>query len=132
MIESGVSRAYKLDILRGEHTEKDSYYMALYTSDADIGPQTERYTAKGEVRGTGYQAGGKSIELKVEPFAYGAAVVVGEQLWDFATITAQGAMIYNASKGNKVVAVMAFENEVSSVNGKFTVKSNTSQLIRII
>ena len=132
MIESGVCRTYKVDVLRGIHSEDDTYYMALYTDAANIGPQTERYSPNGEIVGSGYEQGGKKIDLRVVSDAYGAAITFDEQVWEIATIAANGSMIYNASKGNRAVAVMAFAEEVSSVNGKFTVKSDSGQLIRII
>lgn len=132
MIESGVCRTYKFDLLRGVHSEDDTYYMALYTDAAQIGPETERYSPQGEVRGSGYDAGGKKVALEVVRDTYGASLIFKEQVWEVATISAKGSMIYNASKNNRAVAVMGFEEEVSSVNGKFTVKSDSGQLIRII
>lgn len=132
MIESGICRAYKLDVLRGIHSVDDDYYMALYTSAANLSSETERYSPDGEASGPGYEAGGKQIELQVIPRSYGAAITIGTQVWETATIAASGCMIYNASKGNRAVAVMAFGEEVSSVNGKFTVESETGQLIRIV
>jgi hypothetical protein len=132
MIESGISRSYKTELLRGIHSENDEYYMALYTDSANIGPQTQRYSSDGEVAADGYEKGGKRVGLNVSALGYGAVLTLDEQVWENATITAGGSMIYNASKDGRAVAVMSFGENVSSVNGKFTVTPVSGQLIRIV
>lgn len=132
MIESGICRSYKVDLLRGLHSEDDAYYMALYDDTASIGPETKRYSSAGEVTGTGYDKGGKQIGLRVVPSEYGAAILLDDPVWETATIAANGCLIYNATKDNRAVAAFSFGDQVSSVNGKFTVELSSGQLIRIV
>ncbi len=132
MIENGVCRTYKADLLRGVHSEEDTYYIALYTDSASIGPETERYSSAGEVSGSGYEKGGKQIGLRVMSSDYGADIMLENPTWETATIAANGCLIYNATKGNRAVAVFSFGDEISSVNGKFTVELDSGQLIRIV
>jgi hypothetical protein len=42
--------------------------------------------------------------------------------WPDATITARGALIYNATQGNKAVGVLDFGQDISSFNPPFTVE----------
>jgi hypothetical protein len=132
MIESGICRSYKVDLLRGVHSEDDSYYMALYNDRADLGPTTEVYSSTGEATGNGYQKGGKKVDLRVLPSEYGAVILIDDLTWEAATIMANGCLVYNATKGNRAVAAFHFGKQVSSVNGQFTVELSSGQLIRIV
>lgn len=131
MIEHGMCRSYKNEILRGIHSDEDTYYLALYDGDANIGPQTQRYTSNGEVKGGGYRPGGKQVKLRVVPDEYGAAIWVENVVWETTSIAARGCLLYNATKGSRAVAVFSFGDEISSVNGNFTVVMDSGQLIRI-
>jgi VCBS repeat-containing protein len=55
--------------------------------------------------------------------------------WSTATITANGALIYNSTQSNKAVAVLAFGGDKTSTAGNFTVvfptADSTNAIIRI-
>ena len=55
--------------------------------------------------------------------------------WSAATITANGAMIYNSTQGNRTVCILAFGGDKTSTLGDFTIifptPNNTSAIIRI-
>lgn len=122
-IQSAVCTSFKAELLDGIHQAADEYRIALYTKTADLGPSTEEYTAVGEASGTGYTAGGKALS--------GRSVVVDSGVvyvdWDDVTwaaptrIVARGALIYNATRGNRAVAVLDFGGDVSSADGAYMV-----------
>jgi hypothetical protein len=132
-ITQGLAISYKAEILRGIHTDTDTYKIALYTSAADIGPQTTVYTATGEVVGQGYTAGGMTLTgfaVTIDG-SEGVLDFTNNPVWANATLTVRGAMIYNASKGNKVVGVFNYGTDKSCSDGDFTVNINALGVLRI-
>lgn len=137
MIASGLCSSAKLGFLTGVHQPGDVYRVALYTQAANIGPFTEEYTPDGEVRGSGYQAGG----LVLTGYQAGLDGIVAcvtwsnPAIWKNAEISAHGMMVYNASRGNQALCVVAFDKPVTSTNGNFKVDfpplSSTKALIWI-
>ncbi len=120
-IVGGTCLTAKRDFLLGVHAPNDTYKMALYGSMAMLSPMTEAYTSHGEVTGKGYTRGGNvltgyqcGIDEDVGILGWGDPVI-----WPDATITAQGGLIYNASKGNRALAVIDFEKSISSTDGPF-------------
>ncbi len=122
-ITAGIATAFKQALLGGTYDTADDLKIALYASTANLGPSTATYTATGEASGAGYTAGGKSLSGKVTGGA-GEAVWLdfADISWDSATITARGALIYNASKSNAAVAVLDFGADISSSGASFTVE----------
>lgn len=106
----------------------DTFKIALYSAAATLGPSTTTYTTTGEISGTGYTAGGATL-TNVEPSAGVTNAYWGFEnvSWADSTITARGALIYNASKGNKAVAVLDFGADISSSGTTFlvTMPNNT-------
>lgn len=83
--------------------------MALYTAAADLTEDTLVYTTSGEVTGTGYTAGGKTLTgVTVSKSGSVAYLDFADVTWDPATFTARAALIYNSSLGNLAVAVLDF------------------------
>jgi len=135
VIRAGVCWAFKVAAMNGLHQPEDDYRLALYASEADLGPETERYTAKGEATGLGYFARGKSLRGRKVVLDRGVAVLDFDDLtWEDASITAAGALLYNATKGGAALAVLILPEERESVNGPFTVRmpaaSKESALVR--
>ena len=128
--------SFKVECYNGVHafgtsvtratTTPDTFYMALYTSAASLGASTTVYTAVGEVSGTGYTAGGQAL-TNVAPVASGttACVSFDPVSWTSASFTARGALIYNATQGNKAVAVLDFGSD-KVCTGTFTVTFPTN------
>lgn len=113
----------KVDFLGGVHDlDTDTIKIALYTSAATLGATTTAYTTSNEVAGTGYTAGGNTLASPVIS-ADGTTGIVdfADTVWSTSTITARGALIYNASKSNKAIAVLDFGSDKSSSGGDFTV-----------
>jgi hypothetical protein len=131
-----LTTSFKQDVLLGVHDlETDTIKMALFLATADLGAATTVYTTTGETSGTGYTAGGKTLTgvtvLTADTTAY---VDFADPSWDPANFTARGALIYNASKSNKAIAVLDFGSDKTTTT-TFTVQmpanTATSALIRI-
>lgn len=131
-----LTTSFKQDILLGVHDlETDTIKMALYLATADLGAATTVYTTTGETSGTGYTAGGKTLtDVTVLTSDTTAYVDFADSVWDPASFTARGALIYNASKSNKAIAVLDFGSDKTTTT-TFTVQmpanTATSALIRI-
>jgi hypothetical protein len=134
--EQTLTTSFKQDILLGVHDlDTDTIKMALYLATADLGAATTVYTTSGETSGTGYTAGGKTLTgVTVLTSGTTAYVDFADPSWDPAVFTARGALIYNASKSNKAIAVLDFGSDKTATT-TFTVQmpanTATSALIRI-
>jgi hypothetical protein len=85
-----------------------TYKIALYTANANLNQSTLTYTTTGEVVGTGYTAGGKTLTV-IPPQVddYTAYLSFATVTWSPASFTVRGALIYNSTT-NAAVAVLDF------------------------
>lgn len=121
MIKTAVTNSAKREFLQGIHQPEDVYKLALYHEKAILDAATQEYTTAREITSGGYEAGGKILSGYSDAMDDGTAILSFKTLvWESASISARGAMIYNFSKGNKAVAVFNFGEEITSTNGKFT------------
>lgn len=131
--------SFKAELYEGVHNfTTDIFRIALYTSSADLGPNTTVYTTVGEVVGGGYTAGGKALTNATINTGYNTAYISFDTpiTWAGATFTARGALIYNVSKGNKAVAVYNFgmdmnAGEMNSFNVNLPADTAQEALIRM-
>jgi hypothetical protein len=142
-INQTTTTSFRVQLLQGVHNfDSDTFYIALYTGSADLGPDTTVYASTGEVSGSGYTAGGQALTVSVPPtYALNGAFIPTAYIsfanisWPSATFTTRGALIYNSSKGNKSVAVLDFGNDKTVSNATFTVQFPTadanSAIVRI-
>ena len=136
-ILSGMCIQAKRDFLMGVHRPEDKYKLALYSASAHLNPLTTTYTTEGEISGKGYERGGQLLAGYVCEID-GASAVLGWQtpVWQNATISAHGALIYNASKGNRALVVVEFGEEVKSTNGRYRLPmpplTAASALVRLL
>jgi hypothetical protein len=109
-ITQGLTTSFKLQLLEAVHDfTTDVFKIAIYTSDAVLGPDILIYTSVGEVTSAGYTAGGQVLTGVTVLSGSGVAYVNFNNLtWSNVTFTARGALIYNSTKGNKSVAVYNF------------------------
>jgi hypothetical protein len=115
----------------------NTFKIALYTSSATLGASTTAYSSTNEVAtGGNYTAGGNTL-TSVSPTTSGTTAYVdfADTTWSSSTITANGALIYNANASNAAVVVLAFGSDKSSSNGDFTIifptANATDAIIRI-
>lgn len=114
----------------------NTFKIALYTSSATLGASTTAYSTSNETTGTGYSAGGNTL-TSVSPTTSGTTAYVdfADTTWSNSTITANGALIYNANSSNAAVVTLAFGSDKSSSNGDFVIvfptANATDAIIRI-
>jgi hypothetical protein len=131
-----LTTSFKQEILLGVHDlDTDTLKLALYTANATLGADTTVYSTSDEVTGTGYSAGGNTLTgVTVLVSGTTAYVDFADTTWNPAGFTTRGALIYNASKSNKAIAVLDFGADKTATT-TFTVQmpanTATSALIRI-
>lgn len=85
-----------------------TYKIALYTANAELNQSTLTYTTTGEVVGTGYTAGGQTLTvIPPQSSDYTAYLSFNTVIWNPASFTVRGALIYNSTT-NAAVAVLDF------------------------
>lgn len=129
-ITQAMATSFKVQLLEGQHNfSANTFKLALYTSSASLDENTTAYTASNEVPSTGnYSAGGNTLTVSVTPTNSGnvAYISFANTSWANATITANGALIYNANLSNAAVCVLAFGGDKTSTNGTFAVNFPTA------
>jgi hypothetical protein len=148
-ISQAMVTSFKVEILNGIHAfgsavirataAPDVFKLALYTSSATLGAATTAYTTSDEVSssGTNYTAGGLTLTVSQVPTSTGTTAFLDfdDLTFPSATLTARGALIYNATQSNKAVAVLDFGSDKTSTAGNFTIQfptaNSTSAILRI-
>ena len=131
-IAQTATTSFKVELPQGIHnfgpTSPDTFKIALYTAAANLDATTAVYTTSGEVVGAGYVAGGNTLTISVTPVAANNIAGTPTSYWSFAntswanaTFTARGALIYNATEGNKSVAVLDFGSDKTVNNDTFQI-----------
>lgn len=109
------------------------YKIALYTANANLGPDTLIYTSNGEVTGTGYTATGEVLTVIPPATSNNVAYVsFADVTWNPASFTAAGALIYN-SNTSAAVAVLSFgadKTATSSFTIAFPTDNASDAIIR--
>ena len=131
-ISQAMCTSFKSELLTAEHnfanSGGDTFKIAMYTSSATLGASTTAYSATNEVSGTGYTATGNTL-TNVDPTTSGTTAYTdfADTTWSSATITANGALIYNDSHASDAaVCVLAFGGDKTSTNGDFTIQFPTA------
>ena len=131
-ITQAMCTSFKSELLTGTHDFTNStgstFKIALYTASATLSASTTAYSATNEVSGTGYTAKGNTL-TNVTPTTSGTTAYTdfADTTWSSATITANGALIYNEdATGDPAVCVLAFGGDKTSTNGDFTIQFPTA------
>jgi hypothetical protein len=124
MITAGLTNSFKEELLLGIHDfDTDVMKIALYTSAAELGPDTLVYTTVGETSGVGYTAPGQTLTGVVVARTGGVAYVSFDNpTWNAATFTTRGALIYNSSKSNRSVGVLNFGLDQTVLSQQFQIQ----------
>ena len=137
MIQQGQCTIFKKNCLSGLENfavgTPYTYKLALYTAFADLSYATLAYTSDNEVVGTGYTATGKVLTV-VPPATNGQTAYVSfdNAVWDPASFTARGALIYNSTTGASV-AVLDFGSDKTATTTftvTFPADSDTTAILR--
>jgi hypothetical protein len=125
--------SFKQELYQGIHDlTTDDIYIALFTAAANLNEATTTYSSANEVSGTGYTPGGVQMSgISISSSGFTAFVNFDNVVFN-AAVTARCALIYNASKANRSIAVLDFGSDKSSANFTITmpVASATTALIR--
>ena len=125
-ITQAMCTSFKKELLEGVHNFKNSggstFKIALFTSSASLDASTTAYSTSNEVTGTGYSAGGNTL-TRVDPTTSGTTAFTdfADSTFSTATITANGAVIYNDGASDAAVIVLAFGGDKTSTAGDFTI-----------
>jgi hypothetical protein len=148
-ISQTLATSFKVEILDGIHnfgvgvirasTAADTFKIALYSTLATLDAATTVYTTLNEVTGTGYVAGGNTLVISQAPTSTSTETVAwlnfANSSWTSASFSADGALIYNSTQGNKAVAVLNFGSTKTASNQTFTVtfpaSTSDAAIIRI-
>jgi len=120
--------SFKKELYTAVHNlSTNTIKIALYTASADLNEDTTVYSATNEVSGTGYTAGGATMTgVSISSSGYIAYVNFNNVSWTSA-LTARCALIYNATQGNKSIAVLDFgSDKTSTTTFTITMPANTS------
>ena len=128
-ITTAMCNSFKEELLGGVHDlDTDTLKVALIkeTPSGTYGAATTNYSDitgnSDEAVGTNYTAGGQTLDSATISLSGSTAFVdFADEVFSDLTISADGAIIYNASQGNKAVAVFDFGGTVTSTSGDFTV-----------
>ena len=148
-ISQTLATSFKVEILDGIHnfgvgvirasTAADTFKIALYSTLATLDAATTVYTTLNEVTGTGYTAGGNTLVISQVPTSTSTETTAwlnfDNSSWTSASFSADGALIYNSTQGNKAVAVLNFGSTKTTANQTFTVtfpaSTSDAAIIRI-
>ena len=124
MIVQTQTTSFKAELYEGIHDLlTDTIKIALYTAYADLDAGTTAYITTNEVVGTGYVAGGNTLSgATVQTAGTTVYVSFNNTSWANASFTCRGALIYNASKNDRSVAVLDFGNDKIVATQTFTVE----------
>jgi hypothetical protein len=119
--------SFKAELYQGIHDLlTDTIKIALYTASANLNETTTVYDSTDETSGTGYVPGGVTMTgITINTSGYTAYVGFNDVVFN-ASVTARCALIYNASQGNKSIAVLDFGSDKTSTNFTITMPANTA------
>ena len=136
-ISSAICSSFKQELLQGKHdfdangSGGDTFKIALYDSDANLGAATTDYSTSEEITntaGSAYSAGGATLtNTGVGLTSTTAFTDFSDVSYTSASFTANGALIYNTttdggSSTTDAVAVIAFGSDKTATNGTFTIQ----------
>jgi hypothetical protein len=122
-ILQGMCSSFKQESWLGIHDlDTDTLKMALYTANANLSQATTVYTTADEVVGAGYTAGGEVLTgAQVLLSGTTAYLTFNNPVWSGASFVCRGALIYNASKADRAIAVIDFGAD-KTASGTFPVQ----------
>jgi hypothetical protein len=134
MIVQTQTTSFKSEVYQAVHNLlTNTIKIALYTASANLDEDTTVYSTLNEVVASGYTAGGEVMTgVTLNTSGYTVYVNFANVSWSTA-VTARCALIYNASQGNKSIAVVDIgADKTSTSTFTITMPANTatSALIR--
>lgn len=143
-ITTALANSARQEFLQGIHAAANTYKLALikptattwnnadktYTNVGTPGtgaPSTSNLGTDEAAAGSGYTSGGWTLAgYTVTSTSDVASIDWSDISQSNSTISAIGAVIYNSSQSNKVIAVFDFGGTITSTNGTFSITIPTS------
>lgn len=139
-ITTAMCNSFKQELLGGVHdldTDTLKVMLIKQTPTGTYGEGTTNYSDvtgnTDEAVGTNYTAGGQVLDTATITLSGSTAFVdFDDEIFVNHTISADGAIIYNASKANRAVAVFDFGGTVTSTSGDFTLVFPTADVTNAV
>ena len=133
-ITTAMCTSFKQELLGGVHDlDTDSIKLALIkaTPSGTYGAATTNYSDvtgnSDEASGTNYSTGGQVLDGATISVSGTTAIVdFTDEVFADVTVSTDGCIIYNASQGNKAIAVIDFGGTVSATAGDLTIEFPTA------
>ena len=124
MIVQTQTTSFKAELYEGIHDLiDDTIKVALFTANAELTAATTVYSTDDEITGTGYTAGGNTLTgATVRSSGNTAYVSFDDTTWTSSSFTCRGALIYNASKANRSIAILNFGSDKTVTSGTFEIQ----------
>ena len=127
------TNTFKTQLLNGGFNfTSDTFYIALYTANANLNENTTAYTSENEVVASGYAPQPLTVSITPTTSNDVSYISFNNVSWN-AAITARGALIYKAGD-NGAVCVLDFGSDKTSTSTfqvQFPAASSNSAIIRI-
>jgi hypothetical protein len=139
-ITTAIANSAKLEFLQGIHLAADVYKILLLKAGATgtwdktatnvgtpgTGAPSTANVGTDEATGTGYTSGGLTLTGYTAALtADTASIDWADAVWAAASISADGAIIYNSTRAGRILQVIAFADTgsvpVTSTNANFTI-----------
>ncbi len=127
---SYICNSYGLGLFKGEQDlTTDTLKLALYDNTATLTNATTVYTATGELAAAlGYATGGATVAGASAALSGNYPIFTcSNVVWNPATFTARGALLYNVTKANKAIMILDFGAD-KLASGTFTVNIPTPDI----
>jgi hypothetical protein len=133
-ITTAVCNTFKQELLGGTHDlDTDTIKVALIkvsptgTYNASTTNYSDVTGNSDEAVGVGYTATGNTLANPTITLSGSTSIVdYDNTTWSSVTVSADGCIIYNSSKSNRAIAVIAFGSTKKSINGDFTIQFPTA------
>jgi len=138
-IAQAMCSSFKKELLEATHnfaTGGNAFKLALFaegsggksSTTATLGAASTILVTTGEVASSGSYVTGGAALTKVGATLSGTTGITdfADLSFTTASITAMGALIYNATNGNKAVAVLDFTSNKTATSGTFTIQFPTA------
>ena len=128
MIVQTQTTSFKKELYQGIHDlSADTLKIALYNANANLNADTTVYSTTDEITDAGYTAGGIVLTgVTINTSGYTAYVNFNNADFNASLSNVRCALIYNASKANRSIAVLDFGSDKSSADFTVVMPQNTA------
>lgn len=128
MIVQTQTTSFKKELYQAIHDlSTDTLKIALYNANANLNADTTVYSTTNEITDAGYTAGGIVLTgVTINTSGYTAYVNFNNADFNASLSNVRCALIYNASKANRSIAVLDFGSDKTSADFTVVMPQNTA------